>query len=115
TQPAKTKFLERIKDDSSLGIPMPYSGHASGQRKLRIRELLLKKEIPANPDTQCLKDLLAMIRTLQRPELDAGFVKGLLERWFNKHYAHGDSNVNHELRRSICYVDWLLNRPKPKS
>jgi hypothetical protein len=43
-------------------------------------------------------------------ELDAGFVQGHLERWFNKHYAHGNSNVNYEIRRAVCYVDWLLNR-----
>ena len=29
-----------------------------------------------------------------------GYVKGLLERWFNKHYAHGD--LNHEIRRAVC-------------
>ena len=90
---------------------MPFPGNAAGQRKLKIREVLLKKQIPANPDVQCLKDLLAMIRTLQRGELDGGFVKGHLEKCFNKHYANGDSGVNHEIRRAVCYVDWLLNRP----
>ena len=112
TQPAKAKLLERMRDDSSLGIPMPFAGHAAGQRKLKIREILLRKQIPANPDGQCMKDLLAMIRTLQREELEAGFLKNQLEKWFNKHYAHGDSSINHEIRRAVCYVDWLLNRPK---
>lgn len=110
TQPAKAKLLERIADDSSLKVPMPFSGKAAGQRKLAIRAKLLKKQIPANPDTQCLKDLLAMIRTLQPDELDPRFVKGQLEKWFNKHYAHGDSGVNHELRRGVCYVDSVWNR-----
>lgn len=115
TQPAKAKLLERIKNDSALEVPMPFAGNAAGQRKLKIREVLLKRQIPPNPDAQCLKDLLTMIRTIQRSELDAGFVKGLLERWFNKHYANGDSNVNHEIRKSVCYVDWLLNRPESQS
>ena len=101
-----------MRDDSSLGIPMPFAGHAAGQRKLKIREILLRKQIPANPDGQCMKDLLAMIRTLQWEELEAGFLKSQLEKWFNKHYAHGDSSINHEIRRAVCYVDWLLNRPK---
>ena len=112
TQPARTKLLERVRCDDGLKVPMPFSGNAAGQRKLKNREILLKKEIPANPDAQCLKDYLAMIRTLQRSELDLGYVKGLLERWFNKHYAHGD--LNHEIRRAICYVDWLINRPESK-
>lgn len=111
TQPAKTKLLERIKNDSGLRVPMPFSGNVAGQRKLKIREMLLKKQIPANPDAQCVKDLLSMIRTLQRAELDAGFVKGHLEKCFNKHYANGDSGVNHEIRRAVCYVDWLINHP----
>jgi hypothetical protein len=51
-----------------------------------------------------------MIRTLKRAELDVGFVKGHLERWFNKHYAHGNSSLNYEIRRAVCCVDWLLNR-----
>jgi hypothetical protein len=42
-------------------------------------------------------------------------VKSQLEKWFNKHYAHGDSGINHEIRRAICYVDWLLNRPESQS
>jgi len=112
TQPARTKLLERIKCDDGLKVPMPFSGNAAGQRKLKNRELLLKKEIPTNPEIQCLKDILAMIRTIQRAELDAGYTKGLLERWFNKHYAHGD--LNHEIRRAVCYIDWLLNRPESK-
>ena len=111
TQPAKTKLLERIKNDSALRVPMPFPGNAAGQRKLKIREVLLKKQIPANPDVQCLKDLLAMIRTLQREELDAGFVNSHLEKCFNRHYANGDSAINHEIRRAVCYVDWLLNHP----
>jgi Putative DNA-binding domain len=111
TQPAKAKLLERISNDSSLKVPMPFAGNVAGQRKLRVRELLLKKQIPATPDTQCMKDMLAMIRTLQLSELDAGFMKSQMERWFNGHYAHGVSEVNHEIRRTVCYVDWLLNRP----
>ena len=112
TQPAKTKLLERIKNEVSLKVPMPFTGNMAGQRKLRIRDLLLKKQIPPNPDGQCLKDFLTMIRTLQRPDIDAEFIKSQLERWFNKHYANGDSGVNHEIRRAVCYVDWLLDHPE---
>lgn len=112
TQPAKAKLLERIKNDSSLRVPMPFAGNAAGQRKLKIREMVLKKQFPSSPDTQCLKDLLSMVRTLQLAELDAGFIKGQLEKCFNKHYANGDANVNHEMRRAVCYVDWLLNSPE---
>ena len=111
TQQAKRKLLERMMDDSSLKVPMPCEQNVAGQRKLLVRKLLLKKQIPANPDTQGLKDMLAMIRTLQASEVDATFVKSLLERWFNGHYARGVSDVNHEIRRTVCYVDYLLNRP----
>jgi hypothetical protein len=111
TQPARAKLLERMKNDSALRVPMPFAGNAAGQRKLKVRDLLLKNQIPSNLDAQCLKDLLAMIRTLPQVDLDAGFVKSQLEKWFNKHYANGDSAVNHEIRRAVCYVDCLLNRP----
>ena len=49
TQPVKAKLLGRIKDDSNLKTPMPSSGNASGQRKLKIRETLLNNEVPAEP------------------------------------------------------------------
>lgn len=110
TQSAKSKLLERIKDDSSLQVKMPSSGNSSGKRKLSIRENLLKKKIPANFDSQYLIDLLMMIRTLQKTEVDRDFVKSLLLRLFNKHYAQSEPRVNDEFRRSVCYVDWLLNR-----
>ncbi len=111
TQQSKAKLLERIENDSALAIPMPFAGNVAGQRKLKIREMLLKKQIPANPDLQHLKDILAMIRTLKRSELDGSFVKSHLEKCFNKFYANGDSAINHEIRRAVCYVDWMLNRP----
>jgi len=72
--------------------------------------VLLKKLTPAYPDAQCLKDMLAVIRTLERSELDADYVKSQLEKWFNRHYTPGDSGLNHDIRRGVCYVDWLLNR-----
>lgn len=112
TQQAKAKLLERIKNDSSLKVPMPFPGNAAGQRKLKARELILKKQIAVNIDVQSLKDTLAMIRTLDGDELDSAFVKNQLEKWFNKHYAKGASAVNHEIRRAVCYVDWRLNCPE---
>lgn len=110
TLPAKARLLERLKDDSSLKVPLPSARNAAGRRKVRIREMLLNGQVSIDPDTQCLKDLLKMIRTLQPSDLDDGFVKGHLEHWFNKHFAQGDSAINGEIRRTICYMDWLLNR-----
>lgn len=110
TQQAKVKLLERIADDSSLKMTMPSEGNASGQRKLGVRSALLKKKIPANPDKPYLIDFLLIIRTLQKNEVDAKFLKGHLEKLFNRHYAQGDSRVNDEIRRAVCYLDWLLNQ-----
>jgi len=39
---------------------------------------------PASPDAQCLKDMFAMISTLDNDEIDPTFVKNQLEKWFNK-------------------------------
>jgi Putative DNA-binding domain len=114
THQAKAKLLERITNDSSLKVPMPFAGHASGQRKLKIREMLLKKQIPTDPDKQCLIDVFLMIRTFDLSELDKKFLNGLLEKLFNKHYARGDAGVNHEIRRTVCLIDHLLNRPASK-
>jgi hypothetical protein len=110
TQPAKAKLLERIRDDAKLKASMPSSGSVAGQRKLKIREALLKKDVPAGPDSRCLRDIFSAIRTLSRNELDAKFVKGILEKMFNKYYAHGEAALNDALRRAVCYADWILNR-----
>ena len=112
TQQAKTKLLERLLDDSSLKLPIPSSTNISGQRKLAVRDEILKKKIPPNLETRQLIDLLMMIRTLQANEADMDFVKELLGKLFNKCYAHGDARVNDEIRRAVCYVDLLLNGPK---
>jgi hypothetical protein len=114
TQQAKAKLLERIADDSSLKVPMPFAKNAAGQRKLKIREMLLKKQTPTNPDKQCLMDIFSMIRTFAPNELDKKFTNGLLEKLFNKHYAHGNAEVNHGIRRAVCFIDHLLNRPALK-
>lgn len=110
TLATKARLLARIKNDSSLKGSMPSIRSAGGQRKLEIREALLRQQLPASPDTQYLKNMLPMIRTLEVSELDKAFVMGQLEECFKRHYAHGDSNLNHEIRRSVCYVDWLLHQ-----
>ena len=51
-----------------------------------------------------------MIRTLERKELATTFLRGLLEKLFAKHYGREDSSINHDLRRTICYLDFMLNR-----
>lgn len=110
TQQAKVKLLARIADDSSLKMTMPSEGNASGRRKLGVRAAILKKKIPANPDNQYLIDLLLMIRTFQKNEVDAKFLKGHLAKLFNHHFAQGDARVNDEIRRAVCYLDWVLNK-----
>jgi hypothetical protein len=110
TQPAKGKLLDRIKDDSSLKVRMPLAGNAGGQRKLKIRELILKKEMPPVRTRKCLRDMLTMIRTLENHEIEEAFVKTELEKCFNRHYAQNKPGMNHEVRRAVCYVDCCLNR-----
>lgn len=110
TQQAKSKLIERIQDDSSLAMQLPSASNGAGIRKLEARSLLIKKDLPPNPTPQSLKDFLAMIRTLRGNELDEQFVRQLLENWFNRHYAAGSSDLNHEIRRAICHVDHVLNR-----
>jgi hypothetical protein len=111
TMATKAKLLKRIDDDSGLKVPMPCSAIASGQRKLKIRDALLKKEPAlANSDGQAIKDACAMVRTLEKREMPVTYLKDLLEKLFNKHYARGDQDINHELRRAICYLDFALNR-----
>ncbi len=110
TSATKGKLLSRLEDDSGLKLPLPSSANAAGQRKLKVREALLRKEIAANPDAQGIRDLLAMIRTLERKELATTFLRTLLEKLFTKHYGRDDSSINHDLRRAICYLDFMLNR-----
>lgn len=109
THPAKGKLFERIQDDSSITLKIPASKNVSGQRKMRVREDLLKKNIPTHFEPQYLLDLLMMIRTLQINEIDKHFVKELLETLFNKYYAHGEARVTDEIRRSVCYIDMVIN------
>ena len=61
-------------------------------------------------DKQSLCDLLTTIRTISKEEMDVSYVKKILKILFNQNYAKGNGTLNQEIRRSVCYVDWLLNR-----
>lgn len=110
TQPAKSKLLQRLNDDANLRLAVPKPHTSSGQRKLQVRSTLLKREVPSNLDERCLRDVLSVLRTLSKKEIDPSYINPLLERLFNKYYARGDSAINSEFRRAVSYLDFALNR-----
>ncbi len=56
-----------------------------------------------------------MIRTLDDLDIEESYLKKHLLKWFDQHYARPDSELNHDLRRAICYLDWRLFRPTTQS
>jgi hypothetical protein len=115
TLATKTKLLARIEDDKTLLITLPSKAIASGCRKLTVREAILARKAKIDGDKQSLRDHLMMIRTISKEDMDASYVKKILKSLFQQNYAKGDSDLNHDIRRSICYVDWLLYRKAPRT
>lgn len=109
TQQSKVKLLERIADDSSLSQVLPSGRNPSSQRKLEVRASILKKTLLDDPNNQYLIDLLIMIRTLHKSEVDENYLKNYLAKLFVRHYAKCEPRVNDEIRRAVCYLDKLLN------
>ncbi len=109
TQVGKTKLLERMDADTRISQTMPSKKSEVGLRKLKIRSNLERNEFPNETDTKQLKEVLRMIRTLDRAKLNINSVKRFLLGVFQKKYAKRDSVLNDEIRRAICYVDWLEN------
>lgn len=109
TQVGKTKLLERMDADTRISQTMPSRKGKAGQRKLKIRSMIEQDEFPSETDSRQLKDALQMIRTFDRAELNITSVKKFLLKVFQKNYAKGNSVLNDEIRRAICYVDWLEN------
>jgi len=112
TSPAKAKLKERIAGEMALSVSMPSAATDSGQRKLKTRQALLEKKIPATVDGRELDHVLDMIRTLSLKEIDEPYLKELLRKLFNRHFAQGNSQLNDKIRRAICYLDWRIYHPK---
>lgn len=112
TSASKGKLLERLTDDRSLPLPMPFSGNSSGKRKLKMRAELLQKKISVRLDLKEIEIFLDMIRTLKGEEIDEVYLKKFLLKIFNKYYGHSNQTLNGKIRRTACYLDWILNKNK---
>lgn len=82
TSASKGKLLERLNDDKSLPLPMPFSGNSSGKRKLKMRAELLQKKIPIKLDLKEVEIFLDMIRTLNKEEINEHYLKDFFAKDF---------------------------------
>lgn len=112
TSPAKAKLRSRIAGEGVLPVSMPSPANESGRRKLKARQALVKKERAITLDGKDLDHVLDVIRTLSLKEIDEPYLKDILRKIFNRHFAKGNANLNDKIRRAICYLDWRIYHPR---
>ena len=107
---AKQKLLERLASDDHLALSLPSETRDSGRAKNRYRQLLLQGDVAESVPISDLHYVLQAIRTLAPNQIRARYLRDRLKTWFDKFYAHNDGALADDLRRSIAFLDRVLNR-----
>jgi hypothetical protein len=109
TAPTKARLLKRLESDSTLRVQMPSTVTKAGMRKLKVRGDLLIGLAPVEAEGEELNDLLDSIRTLTHGEVKESYLKSILLQIFNRKFAQGDTALNDRIRKTVCYLDLVLN------
>lgn len=110
TAPTKSKLIERLNNDKALHLNMPSSNSANGRKKLAVRDELISKKTRNDLQETDLCDMLDMIRTLSKDDLPLSYLRDLLQKIVNRHFAKNNPKINDKIRRAICYIDYLHYR-----
>lgn len=112
---SKSKLLERLTNDTIRERENPSSTHPSGQLARQYYAELTDGNL--KPDDVPVEDIrcaLRAIRMLGCDEIDCTYLLPMLRYWFDQFYTTQDSNLDGDLRKSICYLDYKLNHPDEK-
>lgn len=116
TSPSKEKLIERLSAEENLGLPVPTGQRSAGKEKLNFRRQLINKSVDlnSNSDVKNLKYLLQAVRTLEPDNVKSKYLRSLLLNIFETHYAV-TNGVAGEIRMTICFIDYILNRAATES
>jgi len=106
---SKKTIIKRLSSDEQLYISFPAIITDSAEKKRKYREQIINKNVDKNIPIDERRYLLQSIRTLKKTEIDEDYLLPLLKDWFDKYYVDKGANLADDLRRSICYVDLVLN------
>jgi hypothetical protein len=109
TSATKHKLIQRMKSDTKLKSPIPSPASERGRLKLDYREDLVRQELLTGLEVDDLKIMLSAMQTLERHEINEHYLKDMLLNVFTQHYARHDRPLTDQFRRTVAYLDWILN------
>lgn len=111
--PSQTKLLSRLVSDKDFTNKIRNTGSLAAASKTAHRQSILEKSVDLkeiSKDMRQLKYLIQTICTIKAEEIDFDYVLNLLNEIFENYFTEKQFDVSGEIRRSICYVDALMNK-----
>ena len=107
---AKTKLIQRLRDQTTQYVPIPGSDNLSAQKKRNFAEQLLNGSVDETIVKDDLKYCLQAIRGLSVNDIrrQSKSLRALLQTLFHRHYASAEVGLADNLRRATCWVDEAL-------
>ncbi|MBF8277656.1 MAG: hypothetical protein HW390_2729 [Candidatus Brocadiaceae bacterium] len=104
---SKTKFIERIMNESTQQLTLPTGDISTAKKKREYAEQLIGNSVDLTLSGKNLEYCLQAIRGLSQKEVSkhSKHLRELLRIWFNKHYASAKGSLADNLRRAICWID----------
>lgn len=110
---SRKKLIERLEKNIVQYMTIPNTNSRSSDEKRSNLEKLLLHTIDGSVQGKILEHYLQAIRYMKPSQISDhnGYLRNLLEIWFNKHYASLEGAIADNLRRTICWVDEALYNP----
>ncbi|MEZ5357840.1 MAG: hypothetical protein R3F48_03350 [Candidatus Zixiibacteriota bacterium] len=108
--PTKNKLLERLKGNNSNYFRLPSKDGRTYEEKSEFVAQALNENLNRKLSGKKLIYCLQAIRSIEPNAISrkSKYLRKLLLEWFNKYYSNSDSNLAHNLRRTICWLDEAL-------
>lgn len=112
---SQSRLLDRLSASRDYVIQIPSSTSRAAKRKTFYRQAIIEQTANLNVEFQELRYLIQSIRSLTKEEFNKKYVLRILKEIYEQHYTNRIYDLAFDIRFSICYVDFVLNKEKVKT
>lgn len=107
--PSKERLIKRLGSEEDLALPIPVTQSTASKKKREYRQKVIDKTLNEELTPEDIMYALRAIRTLEPGSLDPKYLFPFLQHWFDDYFANRKVDVVGDLRKTICYLDYVFN------
>jgi len=109
--PAKKTLVQRLRSTDDLSCQRPKGKNAHSEFKREWLRRIASRTVKLDVSSIEVSRFLRAVCALGLAEVDVAYLFPVLLKVFDEHYERREAYVVQNLRRALCHLDRVLNRP----